>query len=297
MLQHSTIHESIATEHTQPATAQANGVARRGRLLAAGGAGLSQRHISPQGLLPSVTYSCGGSRIQISIPTGQAPDSTSKRGEITGFTAKSRRRLLDLLNRTHSDAIPLFVTLTYPASWPERPAEWKRHLDVFAKSLARVGRGRLSAVWKLEPQRRGAPHFHLLVWGVRHLHRFRDWLSAVWYRIVDSGDERHLRAGTQAAQVKSRRGVMWYASKYMSKAVAAAGWVNPGRFWGVLNRDALPLADDVTMEVPVWLAHRLKRWLRRATGWGYVSHTGQTFYISDSLGWLARLGQMAALGP
>jgi hypothetical protein len=45
-----------------------------------------------------------------------------------------------------------------------------------------------SAIWKLEPQKRGAPHFHLLVWGIAFLHYQR--LARRWFEIVGSNDPR-----------------------------------------------------------------------------------------------------------
>lgn len=118
----------------------------------------------------------------------------------------------------------------------------------------------------------------------------------VWYRIVGSGDVRHLRAGTQVAQVRSMRGVASYCAKYMSKTVWGADWEHPGRFWGILNRDALPWGEVLTAEVPTWFAHCIKRWLRRSTGYDYISHLGQTFYLDSPEAWFLRLDAMIELG-
>lgn len=266
-------------------------VTARGRQLAPSAVhrGLSQVHNSP----PRVEYSCGGTKVKVRMPSG-CPPTGGARGRVAGFSARSRRRLLDTLHEVQRGQLPIFVTLTYPASWPDNPKEWKRHIDNFGKALTRMGP--YGAVWKLEPQKRGAPHFHLLVWGVRHLRRFRRWLAATWYRIVGSGDEKHLRAGTQANSVRSQRGVVAYASKYMTKDVEAAGWENPGRFWGVIGRHAIPWAYTIVEEVPAWFAHRLKRWLRRATRYGYVSHLVQTFYVQLPEVWWARLPEMVTIG-
>lgn len=267
-----------------------DGVARRGQPQhGAGPTGLSHAHISAK-----VAYVCGATLVQVKIPSSQ-PIKRGLRGKVSTFSAASRKRLRDTCHQVRRDSLPIFVTLTYPGEFPTDSKVWKRHLDNFSRALAHIGKGRIGAIWKLEPQKRGAPHFHLLVWGVRNLKRFRQWLALVWYRIVGSGDERHLRVGTQAAQVRSQRGVVSYATKYMGKLIDGDGWDNPGRFWGVLHRDAIPWGEVAIANVPLWFAHRLKRWLRRRTGYTHISHKGQTFYLEKPEDWCARLGEQFEL--
>jgi hypothetical protein len=158
----------------------------------------------------------------------------------------------------------LFLTLTYPREWSGDWHRWKRDLDVF---LHRVHRKfpHAGAVWKLEPQRRGAPHFHLVVCGVPHLGKA--WLSRAWYEVVASGDERHLRAGTQVQAVQSHRGVISYAAKYATKgAEAPEGWQEGvGRWWGTFNREQLGVCYErqPLSERGYWRARRVLRSIRR----------------------------------
>jgi hypothetical protein len=65
---------------------------------------------------------------------------------------------------------------------------------LFGKWLRRYSKGRCGAIWKLELQDRGAPHFHLLIFGLRYLPAAL--LARRWYEIVGSGDVNHLSAGT-----------------------------------------------------------------------------------------------------
>jgi hypothetical protein len=130
------------------------------------------------------------------------------------------------------------VTLTYPAAYPGTWQTWKRQLDTWLKRVRR----RLPScggTWKLEPQRRGAPHFHLLLVNTPFL--AKEWLSSSWYEVVGSNDPRHLAAGTNVQQARSHRGVVAYASKYVAKAEKLPeSWVDGvGRWWGVFNRAAL----------------------------------------------------------
>ncbi len=174
------------------------------------------------------------------------------RGEINQFSRESRKRMLDTLCKLRAGAgLPQFVTLTYPGEFSHDAKVWKSNLDLFGKRLI-TKYPESSAIWKLEPQTRGAPHFHLIVYGVPFDKSFKEWLSLAWFEVVGSGDIKHLRAGTNAQAARSLKGVKAYASKrYMGKELSpdelkehaekVAGWASPGRFWGVINRKFLPV--------------------------------------------------------
>ena len=193
-----------------------------------------------------------------SVPTGGG----GLRGEINKFSRASRKRMLDTLCKLRASAgLPQFATLTYPGEFPHDSQVWKVHLDLFGKRLVRAYPG-ASAVWKLEPQARSAPHYHLIIYGVPFDQSFKSWLSRTWYEVVGSGDERHLRAGTNVQPARSLQGVKAYASKrYMGKELSeddlkvhaerVSGWASPGRFWGVLNRSSLPMGKQFMVKIPL----------------------------------------------
>jgi hypothetical protein len=183
-----------------------------------------------------------------------------ERGCIHGFSARARGRMVRLLAMLRRDSLPVFVTLTYPRVWNDDYRQWKRNLHAFAEWLRRWSNGRASAVWKLELQDRSAPHFHLLVYGVPFIPY--QLLARVWYRIVGSGDVNHLMAGTSVEAIRSRRGVMSYASKrYMGKEWDSERSL--GRCWGVLNRSALPLSPVRRIYLTPDAANRVFRVVRK----------------------------------
>ncbi len=176
------------------------------------------------------------------------------RGHISGFSKASRRRLQRLLAVIDQgrQAVPLFVTLTYPGEFPSDPAVCAGHLRAFRARMHRRY-GKFAAVWRKEYQRRGAPHYHLLLFLDRLPEQLRADVSRLWYEVVASGDERHLRAGTQVVQVKSWRGARGYAAKYMGKLETLHASADPlvglpqgstGRLWGVWNRALLPITAE-----------------------------------------------------
>jgi hypothetical protein len=159
----------------------------------------------------------------------------------------------------------LFLTLTYPDQWPGDWQRWKGNLRAWFERLRR----RLpeaGATWKLEPQRRGAPHFHLLVVGVPYI--AKDWLSRSWYEVVGSGDPRHLAAGTNVQLAHSHRGVLSYAAKYCAKAEQLPpDWQGGvGRWWGVYRRKVFDVAWTwrYLTEHEFWIAQRIFRRLVRS---------------------------------
>lgn len=228
------------------------------------------------------------------------------RGKVRGFSGASRKRLLDFLNSVDEKALAqaLFVTLTYPDQFSEEPERWKRDLDTFCKRLVRKF-PLVSAVWRLETQERKsgenagkvAPHFHLLVFGLKVLPK--ELLSRWWYEIVGSGDPKHLVAGTQVMRVRSRRGILWYASKYIAKTEQAPE-LEAGRVWGIEGRGNLPVYVvravidweefyKVRRVLRGWLSHKLKR---RVT-WATMRGQGMTAYLdSDTAGRLLAWAMM-----
>ena len=210
------------------------------------------------------------------------------RGKITGFSKNSRRRLMRTIAKTKKVQLPIFVTLTYPGQWDNNPKKWKRDLRVFWMRLNRALPG-VGCIWKLEFQKRGAPHFHLLVWGSGYAPLLIN-VSRIWYETVGSGDERHLRAGSRVEMVKSWRGVMAYASKYLGK-VELLPVTEPGRFWGVMAEENLPWADMVQMALTDRQACQFLRLMRRMAHLRGRAYNSLTIF-TDADFWVDRLDRL-----
>lgn len=252
----------------------------------------TERGITPQYTLNDgggvASFWAGASLVRVKRPSPNSLLLTSakvggNRSYVSGFSASSRLRLMRLLATLRRDCVPIFITLTYPSVWPSDPKDWKRHLDNFRRQLFRLHPG-AALVWKLEAQRRGAPHFHLMLYGVYEIQPgFLSWVSETWYRVVGSGDEKHLKAGTRVEYLRSYRGAMSYAAKYMDKTVdeLPEEWGKPGRFWGVCGRDNLPTGDVV--EVPLSWAESvmIQRWLRRSVGLANRDRHTETIFVNS----------------
>ena len=209
-----------------------------------------------------------------------------RRGTVDGFSAKSRGRLLQLVNSINLDRHarrPIFLTLTYPENWPpggQRPHRdikvlWKRMVRGWVQTdrkgrLQRVDASQSACIYRIEEQERGAPHFHCLIFGLRYIDRFE--ISRMWDEVVGSGDANHYRAGTKIEwpEYWSKAGA--YVAKYIAKHTAGVPPPEPdageaahswqafhalGRVWGVLGRKNLPV-DVAEYDLSDWAFEALK---------------------------------------
>lgn len=163
-----------------------------------------------------------------------------KKGEIIGFSKRSRCELFKLLHSITFKTMT-FVTLTYPMKYPGDSKEYKANLKEWRRRLERIY-GNMKAVWRLEFQKRGAPHFHIMYFDVPFLDIKK--ISAIWYDIVGSRDEKHLKCGVDLKKVvnsSEQRIIASYMSKYVAKMPDGSenGADNKcGRWWGKWNIEA-----------------------------------------------------------
>lgn len=212
----------------------------------------------------------GGSllKVQKAGPYNITQNGGGKRGKVKGFSKGSRRRFQKMMGMIEKEKRPIFVTLTYPDLFPDDLETWNKHLERLRSRLKRKGWG---CLWRREFKIRQsgevnagrvAPHYHLLIWGASR-GELIDYLPSAWYKLVGSGDERHLRAGTKIEVLKTWRGVCSYVSKYMAKEETLPGGFTIGRMWGVINRDAIPWAAMIEMTLENKVVNTFFRYMRR----------------------------------
>ena len=252
---------------------------------------LSTAHIRP-----FIEYRAGGSLLKTSKGQVSPAVGGGQRGAVKGFSDNSRRRLLRTIGgiKRHAD-LPLFITLTYPEQFPN-PSESKKHLKMMFQRLGRKYSDH-GSIWKLEPQERGAPHYHILTWGVS-LEKMQEYIPSIWFDIAGAQDKKHLSwhrgelgNGNKhcVQQVNSWRGVWSYASKYLGKTFEVSGWNElwTGRYWGVINRDNVPFGELVQQEVDIQKVVEVQRYQRRFTR---IKKTNKSMTIfCDAQQWVDKL--------
>jgi hypothetical protein len=186
-----------------------------------------------------------------------------KRNVCKGFSVNSRRNMIKKTAMWDLRGLHMaFGTLTYPRVYADDWRIWKRDLDVLCKWLARKYLDVMVTLWHAEEQKRGAPHFHLLVGMAESLcscgsqqvrkvkgklkqfhkpycriHQVRREIQQKWAEIVKEGYkmsggdmqqyeqeyEKHKKAGTNVEAVYDRKHLMQYVTKYMAKVPACDG--------------------------------------------------------------------------
>jgi hypothetical protein len=126
------------------------------------------------------------------------------------------------------------VTLTYPHEYPKDPELCKVHLKAFRKRLQREF-GTFAAFWRLGIQKRGAWHFHLLLFvgpSFGPMGELRRFVSASRYEVTGKVFEGHLRTGTRVEAAKRWRLATSYAERYLAKPEEFPERLRTGRIWG-----------------------------------------------------------------
>lgn len=177
------------------------------------------------------------------VEDDDAPEPT-KRGTITGFSEDSRRRLRRKVHSLERTSNALFVTLTWHEELPT-PERAKTALDTFWKRLRRSFPG-ISCIWKMEPQERGFPHFHLLIYGVQYIRA--GWISQLWHEVTAETSEKHQKSGVDVEWVRDDGKLQAYLAEYFAETyqewpeAGGEAWRETGRWWGVRDRKNLPRA-------------------------------------------------------
>jgi len=231
----------------------------------------------------------GSSRVDVHGPPSDAYvqfiSSGEKRGQVKGFSAKSRRRLMMGLSKINRRERFIAITLTYQENVTDsRRAH--RDLHSFFGSLKR-SYPRMAAYWKLEYQDRGSIHFHLLLWATWLPQR---WLAETWDRIAGHEFAGH-SPSTRVERPRNSRNATRYMCSYLAKSrpgehVDPVGSTHGRRVWGVHNRAFLPVARPHHIAITDEYARDiLDEWSKRFNS-PYRLNSVTIFMTDDQASWL-----------
>jgi hypothetical protein len=217
-------------------------------------------------------------------------------GEIREWSARSRSRLsemvgsLDYSEWLQKDGALAMVTLTLPGDWLTVAPDGKTFKKLLKRFELRWRRavGPWVCLWKLEFQRRGAPHWHALmrVPALVGNKTFEEWLSLTWADCVKHPDaaeyEKHLKAGTgvdfSGKDFSDPRRISLYFLGHSAKTtdgkeyqhIVPEEWqkpgAGPGRFWGYAGLDLATREIEITEPDAVQAARMLRK-VKRARAW------------------------------
>ena len=198
--------------------------------------------------------------------TARAPINTP-RGVVQGISSKSRGRLIKLLAKINRPDAPVFITLTY-REFTDDFEQWKADLHRFKCAFV-YHFPTLAAVWRLEFQQRGAPHYHLLAWLDREstVGFVEETVRRCWLNAIGQHSRANQEHGTTVEHVADFRECAFYISLYQSKDDQDRKDIQTGREWGTWGKERLNLGAIEKLSL---CANGL-RLFRRVTRRGYVA--------------------------
>jgi hypothetical protein len=193
-----------------------------------------------------------GGALVVYKTNGLLPDKDGDKKEITEFSNKSRKKLAFYASNAALDWRSM-ITLTYARHYPTDGMVCKANLNSFLTYVRKLLAG-VRYLWFLEFQKRGAPHFHILL-SADYDKEISEKLAGSWVNLStredDKEDARYMKFvtwfnsgkrgvpncnGCQFWQsAKSSNGLSHYAVKYavkMEQKTVGKDYVNVGRFWG-----------------------------------------------------------------
>jgi hypothetical protein len=123
-------------------------------------------------------------------------------------------------------------------------------------------------VWRMGIQKRGAWHFHLLLFvppSVGSLKEIRRFIASSWYKACGEISEGHLLYGSHVEEIRTWREATSHAEKYLAKEEQFPEGIETGRIWGVCNKRFLPIQWE-TVRVTLKDAFMIRRIYRRLAG-------------------------------
>ena len=192
------------------------------------------------------------------------------RGEIKGFSKKAAARLraFAVEHWGGEGTEPYAFTLTSRKAFT--PEQWRGVIKRFRTYLQRKYPA-WAALWRVELQKRAAPHLHCIFWIPGNLPAnlvFRA-LRKLWLAATGEEEDRDSRRyAVKGGPIEGGRESGWlvYTALHSGKhKTEQLGW--QGKQWGLWNRDAWQLrppiaSGEMTEREMVWFLRVIRRWAR-----------------------------------
>jgi len=198
------------------------------------------------------------------------PKEPKKRGKINHFSKRARFRLFALLAKIRQDLdyVPLFITLTYHYGHENDPHSTKSQLHNFLVQLRQYDPN-VQFIWRCELQKRGAPHYHMIIFpsfseNNGNINDYFAKIRFIWHSIADPKSRKHAEYGCKIVSVRSYKEACAYLSKYIAKCSNEEKELEEGKHWG--NSRNLPIKMRVRIgsfdDDSKQLINKLLKWLR-----------------------------------
>ncbi len=248
-----------------------------------------------------LVFSSGSGACKIYLPQGKSSGG-GRRGSVRGFSRASSVRMIRFCREIVWGRTPFFITLTFGENLPCSRAEAYRRLRLWLDRCGYRKRRAWACVWRLEYQKRGAIHFHL-IFPFSSRSQFRGKLK-VWCDMWGSSI-----VAQRAVMVRDPDLCSHYVAKYAAKIVSvpnegaaepgarsAPGSAVPlivshtsdrptGRHWGVLNRTLFRMHEWKSFDrIPKDFPSRSYNMRRKSGCSAYYSRLGAYIFVPSIIG-------------
>jgi len=176
-----------------------------------------------------------------------------EQNDIKEFTKNSRLRLFDLITSLDYPAYgkPIFVSCTWHEDFSDNRKDVKTFLDNFHKRLKR-SLPEFHIIWKLEYQKRGAPHFHFVIFPLDSSISFQDEkiyqaITSHWLELKKCKCNDCKIYGVKIKPLNDFLHTMIYISKELGKITQNSQQHNLGRVWGSSRSMRIRQYNEITI--------------------------------------------------
>lgn len=220
---------------------------------------------------------------------------TRKTGDIKNFSENSRRRCQKLLAKIKfsSYGAPIFLTTTFHNIFPNDQQDLKKLLDNFLRSCQRT-KYKFHYVWRLELQKRGAPHFHFIILPLKSLDTnqsksFKRYIKSKWLHFLKDNSYNTFLFACKFIDIENKTGLRSYISKYVSKIDNQEKQKSLGRIWGY-SRDlncspvfSIYLTEKIFIHIKKCLYEKIKDQIKNN------DRLLENFETQDSISWFCEM--------
>lgn len=191
------------------------------------------------------------------------------RGVIQEFSRKARFRMLMLLSKIHLQSYQstIFVTLTYHKIFPKDLKNLKNQLNKFLIYLKRNYKNS-DFVWRLELQKRGAPHYHLFIFSKtliekKDIPQIQTTIKKIWFKCINDKNKWMDSYSVRIDLIDNHQKVFAYISKYAGKTNESKQTPSLGRRWGYSKTLILKEVDmiEITEDLLKIFTQNILNWL------------------------------------
>lgn len=183
------------------------------------------------------------------IPNSQPPERQDN--DIKDFSKKSRQRLFQFFNKIHysSYGIPIFLSLTWHYDSPDNKKSIKGFLRAYVKRLKRCLID-FDYIWKFEYQKRGVPHFHMILFPKNKNDSFnvdliKPEIKKHWMELKQCKCNFCKEYSVHVVKCESLKMSLSYIAKEIAKVQDTYQDHDLGRIWGASQNFRLTKLDEL----------------------------------------------------